>query len=330
MTHPSIDKSIIEGVVGSLAPGQSSFIAEDPILINIIKTKGGADGVEFILPDIEGFSAQSSGGFIVESFLDGGRGVARIICTEDELEEIFVSFAVDLIDMCLSFAEVPSELQAGTLSTRIESWQDFLKTRSQKLSEAVEKGLFGELCVLNEWMKAGHVPVALSALWTGPKKTKRDFTFADSHALEVKTSTNDKPFRAKIDSLAQLDASDFKHLTLAAVKLSEDSEGMNLRELSDEIASRLPSRQQKIDFESLLVASGYRRDAEGRRLKQFKLDWIRTFDAETLPRLTTETAPGIVKAVYEINVLDVNGLPLDSAVEVDVQELLAKLTENKD
>ena len=146
----------------------------------------------------------------------------------------------------------------------------------------------------------------------------------------VKTSVKETPFIAKIDSLSQLDMTDFPKLCVAAVKVSESEEGRTVADLVRSINDLLVSNAMRRDFELLLLLAGFNAEKTGRPLVKYACDWIRLFSAATLPRLAPGMIPGIVRAAYDIALLDERGEAAAGAEELPLEETLNTIEMEKD
>jgi len=65
-------------------------------------------------------------------------------------------------------------LSFDTIHSLVEEWRSFIQGRSEKLSTAVQLGLFGELLFLQELISKKNEELGIIS-WTGPEKSKVDF-----------------------------------------------------------------------------------------------------------------------------------------------------------
>lgn len=102
-------------------------------------------------------------------------------------------------------------------------WADFFDDKfKSRLSNEEIKGLFGELFVLNEFLRQTDSKTVDTILesWKGPYNTTNDFIFDDKN-IEVKTKDESKHF-IKISSEYQLEKEFDKGLQLLVVSLNID------------------------------------------------------------------------------------------------------------
>lgn len=243
---------------------------------------------------------KASRGFSLEILRNDQFTTLRIGNKSSEPSEMFYLFVANLLNLNSDSKNMPLYVRYKALVSRIKAWQHFMKSENYAFSAEQELGLFGELVILEKLLNKGYEKELLTSLWTGPLRESRDFKLSSDWALEVKTSTADDPFVAKISSLKQLDNSDFPNLFLVAVKLIETEKGLNLIQAIERIKKKLNDDYLVTEFESLLVAVGFLPNKILRPLKQFSEDYVKVFNVESLPRLLTSTVKGVVRARYEI------------------------------
>lgn len=242
--------------------------------------------------------------------------------TQDE--DIFAYVVLDLIELDFSFENESSRRRFGVIIGRIKAWRTFMQDRSRRLSPSQELGLYGELFFLKKCLEQNIAIDSLQAFWTGPFRSARDFAFADDVFVEVKTSTNELPLRVKIDSLEQLDSASVRQLLLAVVVLKPAEPDVELRlegekasgsgyrtlpELADEIVSDLKSACLKEEFRTLLLIAGLTDEQRKECRRRYRPESLSFFRAEHLPSLTPGKIQGIIKASYEIEILNASGNP---------------------
>lgn len=301
-----------------------------PIKLQFRRTYEGHEAIDFIFNGEIELNLESSSGFEVEVEVDDGRTILRLTrVSGDDDAELFQAFSGDLIQLTDDCENLSQRECALALANRISSWQIFMKRNSRALSDEKEVGLFGELVVLKAWLEAGGSPERLHDVWTGPLHGARDFTFGEGHALEVKTSLVDNPLKVKIDSIMQLDMSDYPQLVLAAIKIVESEEAATLLKLHADICRLLKNRMLIADFESSLMAIGFNPNQPGRALRSFRTEYVRAFKAGTLPRIVPGTVPGVVSARYTIVLLDQDGCSAPGMEEVDFENYIRQVTEGR-
>lgn len=303
---------------GSLQDGGSPVpMTEDALLLC---KNAGNEAVEFKFHCSKQAKLKSSKGFSaeIESAADGWTTI-RISNNSAMDEDLFATVALDLLDLDAKFEHETASVRFSLIVDRLKAWRAFMQDRTQALTEAQELGLAGELLFLRSCIERGLPISPLQLFWTGPMRAARDFTFGNQVFVEVKTTRKKLPLRAKIDSLEQLDSADARALFLCSIAMSifdADAERSStadqyktLLQMAEEVASMLPNDNLKEEFKSLMLASGFSTAQLSESNRRFLPEQMRFFRAEMLPSLTPGKIPGIVKAKYEIELLDASGIP---------------------
>lgn len=326
MTENPFNNQIIDSLWQAVPNDGKALIKASPFKVEFCRSKTGNEGIIFFFPLKCELKLSPSAGFdvIVESN-DQGTSLQLIRMSSDD-QDMYLSLCSDLLALSEECDDFAPEVAAGAICDRISAWQEFMRSTRRKFSDSKELGLFGELTVLDRWLEAGgHLPQTLSDIWGGPIHSARDFSFGNGYAIEVKTSLSDKPFKATIESLEQLDSTECAHLALAAVKLNEKEDAPTLRELCQEIRLKLKQKFLILEFDSLLVALGFNEENPGRTLRHFETEYIKAFDVNTLPRLVHGTIPGIISGRYEILITAEDGKILNGIEEIDFPNLLESI-----
>lgn len=248
-------------------------------------------------------------GFKAKSFQENGKFYLAIERKGETFKDLFLDFVCTILNsMRLREGTREKEIFKDVIKT-IDSWTTFLKKASHKWTEEKELGLLGELAFLNEYLEAGESIEDLIEFWLGPVQSSTDFIIDGRVGVEVKASTEDSPFKAKINSLQQLDEKDLEKLFLCTVKFTKitnpEEEGFSIYTLGKVIEKKLANAILVGQFRSLLIASGYLDDIHREKLQRYKLDYSLIFNCSVLPRLTVNNVPvGITRARYEIVVYD--------------------------
>lgn len=334
----------VESLWKTCSLGTWSLYVRHPLEIRLTKSKSGVPGIDFVFEHEPDIAPSSSNGFTCETVPEGNRHIVRIVRTTSGEPGLFEAFVLDLVELCHAlhpepFATTEPSPDCTPIVKRIAAWQDFMHRRPNGLTEKAEIGLFGELSILLDWLRAGGNPQLVSEVWTGPVHGARDFRFDADTALEVKTSRKLRPFAATIDSLEQLDTSDCPELFLAAVGIEEfegtesttdrDGEPETLRTLCEKISALLPTASLRNDFESLCLRAGFRCGERKQKLHAFVRRQVLCYRAESLPRMTRANAPGILRARYDILLSDENAEPLPDAECIDYHDFLELTLRNR-
>lgn len=233
------------------------------------------------------------------------RVALELSLTNRAYEEIFSVLVEDLVRIVLVCSTEKEAVEASI--HRLERWQ-FLLTRSgpEGLSEEAQRGLFGELWFMNEYLLPlrGGWPAVSS--WTGPDRANQDFQLPEV-AVEVKTTIMKQPQFMMIASERQLDDTGVEalylfYLSLDARQDSPRTLGAVIDTLRHTLDDHAPSRSL---FEESLLAAGYldahrgRYDRVGYTVRESDFFHVR----DGFPRLTEADLPaGVGDIRYSVAV----------------------------
>ncbi|WP_413060856.1 PD-(D/E)XK motif protein [Sphingomonas carotinifaciens] len=195
---------------------------------------------------------------------------------------------------------------------RVAAWQDFMRRPGDdRLSNEQEVGLFGELVMLEQLIRAGVSPVDAVECWEGPLDGLHDFAIG-AGAIEVKSSIAVTGFPARIGSLEQLDDAERQPLYLAALRLAVTPDGETLAALVKRLKSELKDTGAAGVFDSRLMHAGYQNGQAELYVRSFAAAGERLFLVGSgFPRLTpTMVNPAIRNAVYSIEVDHIEAAPV--------------------
>ncbi len=163
-------------------------------------------------------------------------------------------------DLVLSLYQRLKDESDSTVSSRLfvetfHKWSEFFHDESsERLSNEVVKGLYGELFILSDLLEnaeAIRTNQVLSA-WVGPYDEIHDFSF-DEKDIEVKTKDN-KKLDVRISSEFQLESILGKPLELIVVSVEGDYvDGISLSDLVSQIRQQVTNKlgDPSILFETL-------------------------------------------------------------------------------
>jgi len=238
---------------------------------------------------------------------------------------IFFTLCRDLFDSSENITD-KQEIVDNILQ-RAWRWHHLLRGGSnKKLSFEEQKGLIGELLVLEKILAAGLDPVTALQCWTGPNAPK-DFEIG-ADCIEVKARRGAaKPF-VTINSEDQLDESNVNSLYLYVVNLTRSpADPPNTFNLGD-LVNRLVTKMADIDFGSprlffsLLASSGYDTSHDYSEDLFIAGDHFLYEVKDDFPRITTsEIRSGTSKVRYSIALNDCQ------PYEVDMDFINKKLKE---
>ena len=154
--------------------------------------------------------------------LDATQKQFTIFLLEDSLEDVFVLFLEDVLS---SLVAVSNDDEALTvIHSRVNHWKDlFAKLSGETLTPERQRGLYGELLILNMLLQASKDKLKTLSAWQGPHGGNHDFVL-NKVALEVKTTKAGAPSLG-ISNEMQLDYSGWEALYVSLVVLSEINGG---------------------------------------------------------------------------------------------------------
>ena len=148
---------------------------------------------------------------------------------------------------------------AGAFVDRLVKWQHFLEQLSgEGLGPEQQRGLYGEMWLLSQYVLPHRAPAEAVRAWTGPERTAKDFQFPGG-AIEVKTTTAKQPQLLQISSEKQLDDEGLSalYLFVLSAEAAQDS-GQSLPDLVQQIRAALSaSFTAQQAFEDKLHEAGY-------------------------------------------------------------------------
>ncbi len=128
-----------------------------------------------------------------------------ILLLTNQFTEIFSVLCEDLIESVSSEADEKKLIER--LKERLVQWQSlFEKVGREGLSEEAQRGLYGEVYFLRDFIQNSQNHFNCLRSWVGPEKNIQDFQFGN-WAVEVKTTHGKNHQKIFISSERQLDDS---------------------------------------------------------------------------------------------------------------------------
>ena len=223
--------------------------------------------------------------------------------------DIFQTLCLDIISAA---ANAASEAEAVTAALmRTWRWHHLLRGgRGTLLSPEEQKGLLGELFVLERLLLPSMDASSAVTAWRGPLGAPKDFEIARV-AIEAKTRRGGATPSLSITSESQLDERGVDSLFLHVVELDEAptdaTDGVTLHDVAERIRGRLLSLDPGSSgiLETRLSASGYREedDYSGHRwLEGATRIYLVTGN---FPRITSgEIRSGVSNVRYSVSLAD--------------------------
>ena len=203
-------------------------------------------------------------------------------------------------------------LSFDTIHSLVEEWRSFIQGKSEKLSTAVQLGLFGELLFLQELISKKTDELGIIS-WTGPDKSKVDFLPSVNHAIEIKSSKDPLGNEVSISSLEQL-SSDFEFHFLRRYGLIETLEGQTIKDLYYSIASQLSDYEMRDTFRIKVMDYGFNPYADYEDLLKLETANIVDYNVQdySFPKIIPPLHEKVVKLQYTINLDSQDSLSSDA------------------
>lgn len=181
----------------------------------------------------------------------------QIVLNDRRYQDIFSRLTEDVASFCCREPSEKAMLRA--LFLRLEMWQQFLdRFGTEGLNSAAQRGLYGELRFLHDYLIPALGAEQAVPAWTGPHRTPQDFQMSGI-AIEVKTSIAKQHQEVPIASEQQLDDTGLDALYMYHLSLRELHEGGEtllgiICRIRDDL---LGDPVTAATFENLLFMAGY-------------------------------------------------------------------------
>jgi hypothetical protein len=197
-------------------------------------------------------------GLDVLSVVLDGHAYLGVMLKEPRFADVFSALAEDLARR-IDAAEPGPAAAVGVFLGQLRRWQRFLASKAEGLTPAEQRGLWGELHLLQTLLLPALGPSVVLAGWKGPEGAHQDFQYAAAW-IEVKTTLAKQPQSVRITSERQLDDSHASALFLHVFALEAQVEG------ADTLPARIAALRSALGaspaareiFEDGLLAVGYR------------------------------------------------------------------------
>ncbi len=237
---------------------------------------------------------------------DGGRQSLALRLVDSSLRDLFETLCLDIVASTEASA---SEREAvSTALARTWRWHHLLRSGGGGLLSAEEqKGLIGELLVLERYVVPLTSPSIAVAAWRGPLGEPKDFMIGRT-AIESKARGTPAAATVHVSSEFQLADADtdalFLHLSVLDSAEPDDDRGFTVTEVVLRVRDRLRvGVDQTVErFNALLAAAGFRfeDDYSHTRWRGGERSIYRVHG--TFPRLTPDTIPaGVSNATYGLS-----------------------------
>ncbi len=236
--------------------------------------------------------------------LAGPERDAKHVCLYVENPEhrsVFTTLSSDII-RTLESSDLTSRIK--NLQNCFNRWSRFFERWGQEgLSAERQRGLFGELMILETLLRAGLSPHDGVSSWKGSSGAYQDFVHLGA-ALEVKTTILKEPRKVTISSEKQLDDADLESLALIVLTLNEvESGGISLPNSVVTVRQLLENDGNASSiFESSLIEAGYLDFDADKYSKQYTIRSTEVFDIRSgFPRIVS-VPPGVGDLRYTVTI----------------------------
>ena len=241
---------------------------------------------------------------------------------DSSLADIFNVLVADVAS-AVAEAEGPAE-GIVALNSRLGRWQQLLaRVREGGLTPAEQRGLFGELHVLNELLVPALGASGGLQCWTGPLAANQDFQ-GENWAIEVKSTIAKQPQGFIVNNERELDGTGVDELLLLHTSLDErrGGTGQTLNDLIDELRDRFAGIADLNLFNRLLISAGYfeehreKYDATSYTVRLQTYFEVR----DGFPRIVeSDLLPGVGDTEYKVDLVACDPF------KIDLAELMGRL-----
>jgi len=247
------------------------------------------------LPVVEGGSAVVLGQVHLSR---PDRYAVELALTARAYVDLFSALATDIISSVSPATDVRTAV--AHFVGRFERWQAFLKAAGEGLTRQRQRGLFGEILALRDWLAPAGGATASVTAWAGPAKAPQDFSFGPV-AVEVKTTAANLHQHLGISSERQLDTAHLDRLFLLHISVDEqEGVGETLPALVGSVRGLIAvDPHAQVGFEDKLFAAGYHDMHADRYTAGYSLRETNLFEV-------TDGFPAITEGQLPVGVGDVH------------------------
>jgi len=235
----------------------------------------------------------------------------NILLTDNQLEDIFTAFLDNLIEELKDCADNAHALPV--IGKLILKWKKlFDRAAFSGLTPEQQKGLFGELLLMDELLQLGYPAADIIDAWTGPAFSDQDYDFGRVR-VEVKMTTAKNPVLAITSERQLRDIPDTSlYLILYTADISRGA-GLSLPDLIERIGNVLAGRRLAELYSDKLILAGYNSADEEFYTQNYIVTRQRLFKITgSFPRIQTDDLPaGIRDVAYKIELSACESYKLD-------------------
>jgi len=208
-------------------------------------------------------------------------------------------------------SDIIRTLESSDLTARVRNlqkcfnrWSRFFESWSQEgMSAERQRGLFGELMVLEILLRGGLSPLDGVSSWKGSSGAYQDFVHLGA-AIEVKTTTLKEPRKVSVSSEKQLDDTDLESLALVVFTLNEvELGGISLPNAVATVRQLLENDGKAGSiFESSLIEAGYLDSDADKYMKHYTIRSREIFDIRSGFPCIVSVPPGVGDLRYTVTI----------------------------
>lgn len=195
------------------------------------------------------------------SIISGSIGFYKnrnFICIKQNITGLENVFELVITSICKSILSINENEDLIThLVNDLNEWRIFFdKYKGNLIPLEKQKGLFGELYFIQNYLLQKYNASEIIEMWKGPDGAHHDFEF-DRIAIEIKTTANKEHKKFTISSEKQLDnlGLDNLYLCLFSLNIHENEIGISLFEIANQLVESMNS-VDRFNFEIKLLKAG--------------------------------------------------------------------------
>jgi hypothetical protein len=236
--------------------------------------------------------------------LSGPEPGMKHICLYVEAAEHRPVFAALCSDIIRTLESSDRTARVTNLQQCFHRWSRFFERWGQEgLTPERQRGLFGELVLLDMLLERGLSPLEAVSSWKGCSGGVHDFVLL-GNAAEVKTTISKEPRRVSVSSERQLDDANLESLSLFILTLQEmDANAATLPDAVTKTRKLLEIDANAASlFEAGLIAAGYVDSDADKYPKRYAIRNREAFRVRNgFPRIVS-ISPGVGDLQYTVTV----------------------------
>jgi hypothetical protein len=230
----------------------------------------------------------------------------NFICLKQNIRGLENVFELVITAICKAIISLSEEADLIIcLENELNEWKLFFdKYKSNLMSLEKQKGLFGELYFIQNYLIKKYNTDDIIQIWKGPEGSHHDFEF-NRTAIEIKTTSNKEHKKFTISSEKQLDNLGLDHLYLCLFSLNvhENDIGISLLELANQLVEKM-NTVDRFNFEIKLLKAGLNLNDTIENSYRFTVADNQFFEIRnSFPRITNTGIPsGVGDLKYSVMV----------------------------